>query len=515
MATIVTKSDAAVHVLEFLAGLSRLSDMARSFHGEEIKVVFGVCFSYIEYVRGKRYDEAQQRTRSNPSSRHASAAIDSAVGQHAVFQVDSEDVAQYVYALAYHVIIFWHLTMKNDDQKKYSPWMQQRLVSADQSGTVEEQALVTLDLIWRTTRTDITTIALDSPSPVHVSGSSWVSTYAMVTIESAMDKTVTKVVERRASGTDEWTILNPAHSDAETLFRTHFEGGIDGPLPSDGRVEFLPETDASDRTLALLDRVSAVDFLKAGVVYIGEKQTSEKEILSNVMGSPDYILMVKGLGSRLKLQGLKQNTAGLDTSEAQTDGSYTIWHREEVTALIYHITTIMPTNTTIDADCIRKKAHIGNDYVNIVFNNSGGPFNFDTFPSAFNFVYILVTPEARATFIETRTRKRTSQTEQTTSSNPDSSEREPGWYHKAWFKVQVVTRADFPTISSAAQTKVVSGRVLAQYVRNLALNACVFCNVWANRETAAGGGTGEYPSSWRARLVQLRRLRERYGVEWK
>ncbi|KAK5020845.1 Tuberous sclerosis 2-like protein, partial [Cryomyces antarcticus] len=67
---------------------------------------------------------------------------------------------------------------------------------------------------------------------------------------------------------------------------------------------------------------------------------------------------------------------------------------------------MMPTNLEYDAPCIQKKRHIGNDFVNIIFNNSGLPFSFDTFPSDFNYVYIVITPEARATFVETRARAR-------------------------------------------------------------------------------------------------------------
>ena len=69
-----------------------------------------------------------------------------------------------------------------------------------------------------------------------------------------------------------------------------------------------------------------------------------------------------------------------------------------MTEIVFHVTTQMPTNLEHDPQCIRKKSHIGNDFVNIIFNNSGLPFRFDMFPSDFNFVYIVITPESRASF---------------------------------------------------------------------------------------------------------------------
>jgi len=487
MSTIVTKSDAAVHVLEFLTGLSRLKDLARTFHGEEIKTVFGVCFSYIEYVRGKRFDELQQQRKSTPVNRTTATPVEAANNRSAAV-----DIPQYVFALAYHVITFWYITLRESDRDKYFPWMQKRLLSTDQAGTREDHALVTLDLVWRMTKRNITSTSLLRPDPAPEGAAAWTSPFSLVTVSISSDHQVAQLVERRASGTDEWSIPLKGTQSPQQVFDEHLRAPADRPFPNGWDPSPLIESDAAKRAINMLDRVSPVDFFKAGVMYIGEDQTTEADILANLMGSADYRLMLDGLGSKLPLLGLQHNTCGLDTSEARTDGTKTIWHRDEVTALVYHVSTMMPTDLKFDPQCTRKKAHIGNDYVNIIFNNSGSAFDFSRLnaliPSAFNYVYVVVAPEARATFIETRTHQH-----------------QEGWFDDSWFKVQVLTRQDFPNISSAAETKVVSGGVLAKYVRNLALNACVFANVWANRE---GGDT---PSSWRARLMQLRTLKERFG----
>ena len=488
MSTIVTKSNAAIHVLEYLAGLSRL-ELTKRFHGDEIKTVFGVCFSYIEYARGKRFDESQQRANNrsvNPTARQGSVAS----GQ----RPSTEDIPQYVFAISYHVITFWFLTLRAEDQKKYLPWMEQRLLSRDQAGNVENEALVTLDHLWRVANGR----GMDQPSVSVPSDEStsktWITEFSMLTVSSQQEEgsenTAIEVVERRPSGTDFRLLPRPPGQIAPEQLFTRYElsKAMNGPFKSTAPPLPLAMNDQTKRALNMFDRTSPVDFFKCGVIYVGENQTQEAEILSNVSGSPDYNILIDGLGTRIHLPSHRGNVAGLDTSEGAFDGVRTHQHSDGVTTLNYHITTLMPTNRTHDPLCTRKKSHIGNDYVNIVFNNSGlvSGFSFHTFPSAFNYVYIVVTPEARQTFIQTRTRSKMAR-----------------WYEDSWFRVQVLTREDFPDISSAAETKVVSGEALASYVRNLALNAEVFCRVWTNR------GSGEYPSSWRSRLQQIRQLRER------
>lgn len=38
----------------------------------------------------------------------------------------------------------------------------------------------------------------------------------------------------------------------------------------------------------------------------------------------------------------------------------------------------MPTNLKTDPNCNEKKKHIGNDYVNIIYNESGEEYNLNT-----------------------------------------------------------------------------------------------------------------------------------------
>lgn len=491
MSTIVTKSEAAIHVLEFLAGMSRLESLTSRFHGDEIRVVLGVCFSYISYARGKRFDDAQQRVKSSTST--------SRPGTNPIPEEQrptTEDIPQYVFAISYHVITFWFMALRHEDRVKQLPWVEQRLLSRDQAGNLADEGLVTLDHLWRVTRGKglVNPLLLEPKStpvsPIETVRRTWVSEYCIVAITCHAEGGEAEVVERRPSGTDESRFPHFGQGP-EAILRERFPNGVDGPFRQITSAEpaLLPINEATTRALRIFDNTNPADFFKAGVIYIGENQSDEGTILANTMGSPDYDLFIQGLGDRISLVNCRSNVAGLDTSETLLDGISTRQHQDPVTTLNYHITTMMPTNIERDPQCTFKKRHIGNDFVNIIFNNSGRPFHFNTFPSAFNYVYIVVTPEARQTFIQTRTRLR-----------------DPGWFDASWFKVKVQTREDFPNISSSAETKVVSGAVLAAYVRSLVLNAEVFCRVWANKDTG-----GEYPSTWRSRLGQIRQLRERFG----
>jgi hypothetical protein len=238
--------------------------------------------------------------------------------------------------------------------------------------------------------------------------------------------------------------------------------------------------------MRVFDRIPAVDGHKVGVIYIGEGQSDEREILANVSGTSDYVDFLNNLGTLTRLKGAKFNTQGLDR-EFDSDGQYTFCWRDRLTEIVFHVTTQMPTDLERDHQLAMKKRHIGNDFVNIIFNDSGLPFRFDTFPSQFNYVNIVITPASRASFTATREAQKDPETRQ------------------SFYRVQVMSKPGFPEISPASETKIVSLKALPAFIRLLALNASVFSLVWQNRTG------GEHVSSWRGRLREIKKLRDKYG----
>jgi hypothetical protein len=282
---------------------------------------------------------------------------------------------------------------------------------------------------------------------------------------------------------------------------------VPGSLPETPLL--LPNDDMVQRDLSTFDRNSTVDGYRIGVIYIGEGQTCEVEILANTNGSAAYAEFISQLGTLVRLKGATMNTQDLDRV-ADADGPYAYCWRDRSTEVVFHITTMMPTDLENDAQCINKKRHIGNDFVNIVWNESGQDFRFDTFPSAFNYVYIVITPETRASPVADETSAPIGQAQGASSNAKDAGaeEAQPGGppTQDALFRVQVLSAASFPALSPASEAKLLSGRALGPFVRLVALNGAFFSRVWAVREQG-----GEHVSSWRNRLLDIRRMRDKYG----
>ncbi|KAI0012781.1 hypothetical protein F4779DRAFT_614225 [Xylariaceae sp. FL0662B] len=505
MAQIITQPHVAMPILEFLACLSRLPSLYVNFREDEYRIVFGISFRYLQYVRGRK--QSYRNSTVSDSSAAATGTPNAAEGYNT-----SDDLPQYVYALAYHVISFWFLALKLPDRANQVGWIAKNLfMDVDGSQVSDEQAQITLDFMQRATYADVDESAADPLFTAERFGEilkkRWLIGNSIVTVEQATATGWAQITKRQPSGTSSYTIRElfrppPAHQ------RPTNEGAMNGhstpansALPNHLLVQLLssmpqgtdlarpiplPDDDAVNRSIRMFDHNSTVDGHKVGVIYIGENQTDESEILANVSGSGDYVEFLNGLGTLTKLHGATFNTQGLDR-QYDTDGQYTFCWRDRVTELVFHVTTQMPTNLDQDPKCTLKKRHIGNDFVNIIFNDSGLPFKFDTFPSEFNFVNIVITPESRASFVATR-------------------QRTPKDVKESFYKVRVMSKPGFPEISSASETKIVSLQALPVFIRLLALNASVFSLVWANREG------GEHVSSWRNRLREIKRLREKYAV---
>jgi hypothetical protein len=521
MSQLITQPHVAVHILEFLACLARLPRLHSYFRDEDYRVVFGICFQYVrEEEQNVRY--AKNRNSGTPSQISTTPVKSSRLlgsagaAESNLLPNASDDLPQYVYALAYHVITFWFLSLRLTERGNHVSWITKNLVWVDEFGKqqIDEQAQVTMNFIQRTTYTDVDESVADPNFTEDRFGKilkrRWLVGQSIVTIEQATHGGWAQITKRQASGTSYYMICEkferpPADqavnspealqdisdSDPNVVQPSHLLIQLVGlsPLTAESlRPIPLPDDEMMRRAISYFDRIPTADCHKVGVIYIGENQTQEAEILANVNGSGNYTKFLSGLGTLRNLQGATFNTQGLDR-QYNSDGEYAFYWRDRVTEIVFHVTTLMPTNLEHDPQCSNKKRHIGNDFVNIIFNNSGNPFQFDTFHSEFNFVNIVITPESRASFVPTRLQ-----------SEPLAD--------SAFYKVQVMSKPGLPEISPAAETKIVSLKELADFIRLLALNASVFSLVWANR---AGG---EHVSSWRNRLREIERLREKYGSKF-
>lgn len=509
MAKVITMANMAVHILEFLALLARLPDVYVNLREEEIRTVFGICIRFLQTSREQRLktSESESARSSATSTRANSVASGYAEIPDSYLQ---DAISRYVYSLTHHVMIFWFLSLKLQDRAKHVNWITSRLIFQDEGGkeTVEEQSQVFIDFMQRVAFSDLgDTIPFENfpPNPEDgpVAKKSWIVGMSLLTVETAGASGLSQITKRQASGTTysmyQQRTASPlphqvpptpdAHLHPDTMRTAILPSHVmlqltttAFPTPTVMQPIPLPDNDVTRRAISAFDRNDIVDGHKMGVIYIGKGQTTEAEILANTAGSPDYEYFLSGLGMKVPLKGARFNTQGL---HSDTDGEFAYAWRDRVTEIVYHVATMMPTDFERDPGCINKKRHIGNDFVNIIFNRSNLPFNFDTIPSQLNFVNIVITPVARLAYDESG------------SVEWGNSNFENLYYH-----VKVMSKPGFPDISPAATPKIISGKNLSAFVRIVAMNASVFSLVWNSHD-------GEHISPWRNRLREIKRLRER------
>ena len=531
MSQIITQSNLTMDILEFLGGLAGLPAVYANLTEGEIRTVFAICIRYLEHSREQRL---KLLTGSNvgtnyTANRHSGLSNEFGSASESSQSIDVyKDLPQYVFALAYHVMTFWFLSLRLTDRSKHVGWITRSLAWKDKDGEeiMEEQSRVTLDMMYRTAYSDLGETVPNTEFKVSdgkVLRKSWLVGLSIVTVETAVGTGLTQLTKRQASGTtyamyqQHTAPLHPHHVPApsDIMSSTHGpESRINAfpnhvflqlqstiaPTPTPMEPICLPDDEFTKRAISAFDRNDTVDGHKIGVIYVGNNQSLERDILANATGSDAFEKLLNRLGTKVRLKGATFNTQGLDR-EFDTDGTHTYAWRDRVTEIIYHVPTMMPTNLDHDAQCVNKKRHIGNDFVNIFFNESGLPFKFDSIPSQFNYVNIVVTPDALLVpYTDSYPKK-----DKTIESESNCQDASTLHEKQRYFKVQTFSHHSFPQISPTASYKVVSAKALPALVRQLALNASVFSHVWANREG------GEHVSSWRNRYREIVRLRKKFA----
>ncbi|KAF7795197.1 hypothetical protein EIP86_006346 [Pleurotus ostreatoroseus] len=241
-----------------------------------------------------------------------------------------------------------------------------------------------------------------------------------------------------------------------------------------------------------LDRMPVIDTHKVGIMYVAPGQQDEREILGNTHGSPAYTRFLEGLGRLINLRGqVDVYAGGLDPDE---DGEYAYAWWDDIGQILYHTATLMPS-TDGDGGYTNKKRHIGNDFVRIVWNDSGGAYKFDTLSTQFQFVNIVIEPHSRgaiAAFSHNR-------------------------HENEYFKLTVQRAPGMPEFTPVGEFKLVSAESLPLLVRQLSLLADWFVTVYQETGGDGAGGSSdeghrEFTTNWRARLQTIKRLRTQMGM---
>ncbi|KAF8064156.1 hypothetical protein FPV67DRAFT_1671906 [Lyophyllum atratum] len=263
-----------------------------------------------------------------------------------------------------------------------------------------------------------------------------------------------------------------------SFFSLQLSSYPDRPDPS--LVRTITDPSVVSRFVTGLDRIPVIDTHKVGIMYVAPGQTEEAEILRNTHGSPAYTRFLEGIGRLINLRGqVDVYAGGLDPDE---DGEYAYAWWDDIGQILYHTATMMPT-TDEDPQCNNKKRHIGNDYVRIVWNDSGHPYRFDTLATQFQFVNIVIEPHSLGAIAAF-------------SNNLHENE---------YFKVNVQRAPGMTEFAPTGHFKLISAESLPLFVRQLSQLADWFASVFA--QTQGDTVQVEMTTNWRRRLESIRRFK--------
>uniref|UniRef100_A0A3B3REN6 Tuberin n=1 Tax=Paramormyrops kingsleyae TaxID=1676925 RepID=A0A3B3REN6_9TELE len=198
--------------------------------------------------------------------------------------------------------------------------------------------------------------------------------------------------------------------------------------------------------------------------------TGGASILSNEYGSNRYTQFLTGLGKLIHLKDCEPDQiylGGLD--HYGDDGEFTYCWHDDIMQAIFHIATLMPTRES-DKGCCNKKRHIGNDFVMVVYNDSGEEYKLGTIRGQFNFVEVIIRPLDYESNL-----------------------------------VTLQCRKDLEGLVDTSVAKIVSDRNLPLLVRQMALHADMASLVHQHRSNPSEA----YASKWLARLRHIKKIRTR------
>eukprot|EP01135_Chromosphaera_perkinsii_P003053 Nk52_evm35s233 gene=Nk52_evmTU35s233 len=194
----------------------------------------------------------------------------------------------------------------------------------------------------------------------------------------------------------------------------------------------LRKNDNLIRRLKQLDKTESRDYHKIGVVYVSRGQEDECSILGNTRGSRFYEDFLAGIGWEVDLNTHSGFMGGLDS---KSTGSTTCYYATSTMQVIFHVTTRMPSSVD-DEKQLKKKRHIGNDRVQIVWTEHTRVYRPEIIKTRFNDAIIVISP-----------------------------------LPNTLYKIQVVKKPEVPVFGPLFDGMVVDKKSLAPLVRETAINA--------------------------------------------
>jgi hypothetical protein len=515
--TRISSPFASSHILEFLLVLSYQPQLTSNFTVDEFKRAFGICFKFIQYA----HDIKALKENIHQGILKHGEELEAEITPSTEFLEISPVISIYLLNLAYDVITNWFLNMKMKDRRKMSSFIIKNLIISQSNhgeDSINLKNLSFTDLIERFTYSDIELkFNKIKTADEHfrdrdaetILSSKWVFGNGIISVDTHPKTGESLISIRRASGSSVFIVIpdesmvpyytDQLHNDDDSIdeeseqdiFSENYmllqlvvqldQNSQAKPIP-------VPKESGFERSLSNMDRIPAVEFHKIGLLYIGPNQSTETEILLNDKGSEGYEAFLKKFGRLIELKGCKSfYVGGLDT-ENNADGEFALGWNDKVLQIIFHTTTMMPVDKDLNGQDEKiaeklsfKKRHIGNNYVNIFFDESGHSFDFNTIKTQFNFLNIVIQPHS------------ISYNQDTGNDSQKRPERK--------YKVKIHRRSGVPALFAACHFKIISEENLPTFIRTLAIISNQFAQIWHSN--------GNYESNWSHRMKSILNIKEK------
>ncbi|KAJ3089470.1 Ral GTPase-activating protein subunit alpha-2 [Quaeritorhiza haematococci] len=214
-------------------------------------------------------------------------------------------------------------------------------------------------------------------------------------LSKGIRRRMTKVASDTMVPTKSYISLKPSKANKSLppyqrsrLWLSHF-GFLNFDGLKDNSFHLLAKTSALYRDIKCLDRKYGRETIKVGLIYVAAGQEDQISIFKNESGSLEYEEFVSSLGWEIDLATHPGYTGGLEKNQA--NGCVATYFCTSTLEMVFHDVTKMPTDPT-DPKQLKKKRHIGNDHVHIIWNEHTRDYRKNTIGGDFGNVQIVVSP---------------------------------------------------------------------------------------------------------------------------
>ncbi|EPZ35432.1 Rap GTPase activating proteins domain-containing protein [Rozella allomycis CSF55] len=181
------------------------------------------------------------------------------------------------------------------------------------------------------------------------------------------------------------------------VFLSQF-GFLDADVFRKGSFSIFSDNQNLLRDIKALDKKPCRELVKVALIYVAKDQEYESSILANQNPSISYRKFVSSLGwtvkvfsviTKVDLESHLGYMGGLDRN--LTTGKYSIYYCDSFCEIMFHDVTLIPSDHN-DPKNIKKKRHIGNDHIHIVWNENNKPYKPNTISGDFGNVVIVINP---------------------------------------------------------------------------------------------------------------------------